>query len=805
MSTPPKSDGLAAPVAKSKFVLSPALAATLPNISDDTINSTTAAPVGCVETVAPKMPLEVSNAEFIEAIFGPLPGGVSALVCSKNGDPTHGPWNAKSAAQVMTVCSANSNTYFNCSSFHSDADGTWRARKENLAAFHCLVLDDVGTKIPREKLNGFKASWAIETSPGNFQVGIVLDKPLTDIDESRRLQEAVINAGLCDPGATGTARWARLPVGINGKDKYRSDTGAPFICRLARFRPELRYTVEEIVARLNLVLAPLQPRVAVASTPMSAAGHEREVNLADVAKLPNLLARISPDCDRKSWLNVLMGVFHTTGGSDEGFELVDTWSSQCKTRYKGSKDVEVQWRSLARRASDKPPITIGTLISMARNSGIKELPSAQPVRGSFEPCVTITVQQDVISSATGSPADLTAATMPLIRYSLKDSLPELEKQKVQQVLIFGQLVLLGQAVVMYARPNTGKTLILLYLIIQAVKMGLIDPAKLIYINMDDNSSGLVDKVRLAQEYGFHMAADGHRGFQAKEFRVAMEKMIAENSARGVIVILDTLKKFVNTMNKDASREFTGIVRRFCLKGGTVIALSHVNKLTGANGKAVYTGTTDIVDDFDCAYTLETVDEEGASHQKFVEFTNIKRRGDVAMNAAYSYSIERNLPYDELLLSVQEVDPEQLEPIKKAAELQSDATVIAAVKSCITEGINTKMRMVDAASKSISASHRLVLQVIEKYTGEDSSKHRWKFVVRARGAKVYELLDGPNSRQTEPVSAPVQPASPAARQAVLNAPVTDGAVFHANILRMAMEAYGGGATGGAADSLEQDAY
>ncbi len=57
--------------------------------------------------------------------------------------------------------------------------------------------------------------------------------------------------------------------------------------------------------------------------------------------------------------------------------------------------------------------------------------------------------------------------------------------------------------------------------------------------------GLVTKARIAEEYGFRMVADGHQGFEAKKFRLAMEEMILSGSAHGYIVILDTLKKFVN--------------------------------------------------------------------------------------------------------------------------------------------------------------------------------------------------------------------------------------------------------------------
>ena len=100
-------------------------------------------------------------------------------------------------------------------------------------------------------------SWLIETSPGNYQGGIILADPITDATAAIRLLNALIDAGLCDPGATGpSSRWARLPVAINGKPKYVNEAGEPFRCRLVEWQPEKRYTPQEIVDRLQLELVP---------------------------------------------------------------------------------------------------------------------------------------------------------------------------------------------------------------------------------------------------------------------------------------------------------------------------------------------------------------------------------------------------------------------------------------------------------------------------------------------------------------------------------------------------------------------
>ncbi|VVN16900.1 hypothetical protein PS647_04147 [Pseudomonas fluorescens] len=475
---------------------------------------------------------------------------------------------------------------------------------------------------------------------------------------------------------------------------------------------------------------PRPPHASIGATDAS------EVDSVKLKQIQALLVHISPDVGYEDWLHVLMALFHETQGSEDGFAMADRWSSQGKS-YKGEKDIEVKWRSF--RLEQANPVTIGTLIKMAGDDGANVKAIMNQNDAGFEVCEWEEVRQTQAEPIEG----VVNSGSPLTAFSLRGRLLELEKQMVEQKLILGSVVLQGQATVIYARANTGKTLILIHLIIESVMQRLIDPAQLYYINMDDNSSGLVDKVRLAEEYGFHMLADGHQGFEASAFRRAMESMIASNTARGVIVVLDTLKKFVNTMDKGKSSDFAKVIRQFSLKGGTVIALSHANKNAGTDGRIVYSGTSDIVDDFDCAYTLNTVPQQADTHQKVVEFSNIKRRGNVSLTTAYSYTLDSDIPYDELLLSVKEVNPEQLVPLKRAADIKSDAQIIEAIEGCIREGINSKMRLVDAVAERAGGTKRSVLKVIEKYTGNDPADYRWSFSVQERGAKVFSLLELPS--------------------------------------------------------------
>ena len=86
-------------------------------------------------------------------------------------------------------------------------------------------------------------------------------------------------------------------------------------------------------------------------------------------------------------------------------------------------------------------------------------------------------------------------------------------------------------------------------------------------------------------------------------------------------------------------------------------------------------------------------------------------------------------------------------------------MIASIEGCISSGIVTKMKLASAAADHVKVSHRLALKVIEKYTGEDATLHRWRYVVRARGAHVFELLERPEASKSEMVGGVAACASP----------------------------------------------
>jgi putative DNA primase/helicase len=112
---------------------------------------------------------------------------------------------------------------------------------QNFRAMYALVLDDVLSKVPMPHL---APSWVVETRPGSWQVGFLLDQPITDPDTADNLIFSAGLSGVTDNGATKITQLFRLP----GSQPPGKDHAA----RLIAWHPEVSYTVEEIYAGLEL-------------------------------------------------------------------------------------------------------------------------------------------------------------------------------------------------------------------------------------------------------------------------------------------------------------------------------------------------------------------------------------------------------------------------------------------------------------------------------------------------------------------------------------------------------------------------
>jgi len=449
----------------------------------------------------------------------------------------------------------------------------------------------------------------------------------------------------------------------------------------------------------------------------------------DLAVLRSVVGDIDPDIEYPDWLNVLMGIHTETRASEEGLALAIEWSRK-GMKFVNEREIEEKWRSF--RLDVERPVTMGTLIQLAQASD-----AFVPVQTEV---VEVGANQSSLKEDTRSAPTRQHA---LAKYSLIGEAEAIGQDMAKQVRILGSVALNGQLTVFYAEPNTGKTLLVLSMLCDAIERNRLNASDVYYLNVDDNGAGLVEKLRIADSHGFNMLAEGYKEFEAKAFRIELEEMVKSGQAAGTVLIFDTLKRFANLMDKGTSASFTKVLRDFAMHGGTVVALAHTNKRRGEGGKVVPGGTSDIRDDFDCAYTLDVVSDadDGA---RVVKFENIKCRGNVSLSAAYSYSRSPHLTYLQRLRTVEEVDPTELLIVKTAAKKADDAAVIEAIRACIAEGCTSKMAISERVRQQTKASRTTVLAVLEEYAGDDPGRHLWTFSRLGHGKHMYVLLKPPSA-------------------------------------------------------------
>jgi putative DNA primase/helicase len=196
-------------------------------------------------------PRDVTADQFIGEIFAGVPG-TPVVAMIRAAKPERGaflrqyPWKPEFFRRILPgswyFCVSSTNTI--------EASGHARRRKQDLAATACAVIDDVGTKVDRARVEALlpPPSWVLKTSmpngsAGNYQLGFIL-KGVASTEAADRLITHLANVGLTDVGSKGAAHVFRLPGSLN--EKY----DPPFAATLEEWAPDRRYTPAELVAKL---------------------------------------------------------------------------------------------------------------------------------------------------------------------------------------------------------------------------------------------------------------------------------------------------------------------------------------------------------------------------------------------------------------------------------------------------------------------------------------------------------------------------------------------------------------------------
>lgn len=234
------------------------------------------------------------NSEFLSAVYGRLRDDYG-WTTSFASDPGEAPpsvwsgssWSGTESQKIVINKRGEDNNYYSVGVMNARG-GNKRRTKEFFTRLAVLLADDLSAAALNDLVGGY--SYALETSRGNYQVGVLLDP--TDPDTKDLL---VIDAVLQAMGASGyikadssgnnPIRYARLPVGTN--TKKRED--GLFTTRMLFSKLDEVYTLADAVATFGLDLDAIKSGIAAPKPKPEGTGDA--VDLIKAIITPNLEAR----------------------------------------------------------------------------------------------------------------------------------------------------------------------------------------------------------------------------------------------------------------------------------------------------------------------------------------------------------------------------------------------------------------------------------------------------------------------------------------------------------------------------------
>ncbi len=270
--------------------------------------------------------------------------------------------------------------------------------------------------------------------------------------------------------------------------------------------------------------------------------------------------------------------------------------------------------------------------------------------------------------------------------------------------IKSKLVAMTELSVVYGSPGSGKTLAILSDIRRSILDKTIKGEDVVYVNLDDSAIGLAEKAEILAGLKIKMI---------KEFDLMMlYSMIEENVAEGKVIIIDTVKKIVNLMDKAQVAYLMKKLKIFTHAGGTVILIAHANKNLGLDGLPVLEGVGDLKNDADCVVRVQR-------HKDIITMTNEKNRSYVELEAIFQTSETKD--YKSLMHSIKQLSGQEAIDLKLQREQECFKEDNRRLVETITEMIGLfpaqKTKLVDDLVKDTGLSRRFIVTTLELLEGD----------------------------------------------------------------------------------------
>lgn len=303
-------------------------------------------------------------------------------------------------------------------------------------------------------------------------------------------------------------------------------------------------------------------------------------------------------------------------------------------------------------------------------------------------------------------------------------------------IIWRGLIASAHLIVWSAPANGGKTSLAR---LAAGEMAT-DGFTVLFFQEDASAGDLPALHAHAKNHGYQLLSSTLSG-SSPDAQVKVLRDLAHGGAEleGFVLFFDTLKKYVDLMQKGGAREFFRMMRALTQRGATIVLLGHTNKHKGVDGKLIFEGVGDVRNDVDELFYLSATERDPAGIVTLT-ITPDKVRCDVRKA---TFLLDTNTMI--VSTSDQVVDVDAI--LSQQRQMEHDTPVIASVRHALRKGGMHIVKLTEHVSKEVGQGFKAVRAVIDRYGSENVED------VEAQWIKTYMRMNNAVHVSLSPKRAP----------------------------------------------------
>ena len=250
-----------------------------------------------------------------------------------------------------------------------------------------------------------------------------------------------------------------------------------------------------------------------------------------------------------------------------------------------------------------------------------------------------------------------------------------------------------------APPNGGKTTIATAAARELVNQGF----EVLYINLDAGAADLKYYQAAASRDGYSLVAPLLEGSSESDCVGLIEALTQAYDLSGVVVFMDTLKKFADVISKHESKRLYQKIRAITVRGGTVIALGHTNKHKDSDGQLIYEGTGDLKSDFDIMMFMYPSKQS----ERLVISTEFDKERAKVKPHTFSIGPDRDVSLEGENINTREIENQRLRE-------EAEQEVVDFIRKLMVAGSVNQSEVISACRESGVGGAKQVTRILRAY-------------------------------------------------------------------------------------------